>query len=90
MASYQDDWLQTLGDILPRMKPLPEPPPWADQDELARTQQHNDALTYLQDSARAARHLAQNTATKGVPFPDSLLHFVPGRMIGPLAAARAS
>jgi len=46
MASYQADWLQTLGDILPRMKPLPEPPPWADQDELERTQQHNDALTY--------------------------------------------
>jgi hypothetical protein len=89
MASYQDDELQTLGDILPRMKPLPPPPPWADEDEQARTQQHNDALAQLQDNARVARHLAQNTITNGVPFPDSLLHFVPGRLVGPLAAARA-
>ena len=90
MASYQDDELQTLGDILPRMKPLPDPPPGASEDEQARTQQHNDALAQLQDNALVARHLAQNTITNGVPFPDSLLHFVPGRLLGPLTAARAS
>ena len=89
MASYRDDELQTLGDILPRMKPLPDPPPGASEDELARTQQHNDALAQLQDNALVARHLAQNTITNGVPFPDSLLHFVPGRLLAPLAAASA-
>lgn len=86
---YQDDWLETLGDILPRMKPL-QNPPGADEEQQARTQQHNEALAQLQDNALVARHLAQNTITNGVPFPDSLVHFVPGRLLGPLAAARAN
>ena len=89
MASYQDDELQTLGDILPRMKPLPDPPPGASEDEQARTQQHNDSLAQLQSNALVARYLAQSTIAQGVPFPDSLLHFVPGRLAGQLAAARA-
>src|ERR1051326_8315283 len=89
MAPYQDDELQTLGDILPRVKPLPDPPPGASDAEQARALQHNDALAQLQDNALVARHLAENTITNGVPFPDSLLHFVPRRLVGPLAAARA-
>src|ERR1051326_4508785 len=80
---------QTLGDLLVRMKPLPPPPPWAGEDEQERTQQHNDALAQLQDNALVARHLAQNAISNGVPFPDSLLHFVPGRLVEALAAARA-
>ena len=88
MASYQDDELQTLGDILPRMKPLSDPPPGASEEEQTRTQQHNEALAQLQDNALVARHLARSTIANGVPFPDSLLHFVPGRLVEPLAAAR--
>jgi hypothetical protein len=89
MTSHQDEEPQTLGDVLARIKPLPTPPRSADDDAHARSQQHNDALAQLQMSALAARVLAQNTIANGTPFPDSLQHFVPGRLLGPLAAARA-
>jgi hypothetical protein len=88
MTPYRSDGPQTLGDLLARMKPLPAPPPWADGDAHARTERHNEALTELQTNALVARKLAENAITRGGPFPDSLLHFVPGGMVGSLAAPR--
>ena len=88
MAAYRYDELQTLGDLLARMKSLPDPPPGASESEQARTQQHNDALAQLQGNARVARALAENAINRGGAFPDSLLHFVPEHLLGPLAATR--
>src|SRR4029079_4015970 len=77
MDPYRHGEPQTLGDVLARMKPLPEPPSGASDEERVRAQAHNDALAQLKNNAVVARALAQNTITRGGPFPDSLLHFVP-------------
>jgi len=82
MAPYRSDGPQTLGDLLARMKPLPAPPPWAPDEDHARTQRHNDALDQLQTSARVAHALAQDAVTRGGRVPDSLLHLVPSDLLG--------
>ena len=57
MAAYRDDELQTLGDILARMKPLPDPPAGA-----------SDAVTILVSSGHPLLDDAALAAVRGWRF----------------------